>query len=77
MPIRSQFETEAEWLDHLRSWFAGQALAGQLASFANATWLDAAIAAAETRGIGFPEHVAGSCYDLADAMLAEREKAKA
>lgn len=43
----------------MRDWFAGQALAGTMASgrcISNA-----------------PEWVPGYCYDVADAMLAERE----
>ena len=45
----------------LRDWFAGQALAG---------WL-----AVETGTImGYEPSIAKGCYDLADAMLAEREK---
>jgi hypothetical protein len=26
MPLRNQFNTDEEWLAHLRLWFAGQAL---------------------------------------------------
>ena len=26
MPLRAQFDTEAEWLDHLRLWFAAVAM---------------------------------------------------
>ena len=45
-----------------RDWFAGQALAGWLASFSPDDCDPA------------PERLAGFVYDLADAMIAERER---
>lgn len=45
----------------LRDWFAGQALAGEMAC--------------EVVGNGQMTQVAERCYMIADAMLAEREKA--
>lgn len=64
MPIRSQFDTEAEWLEHVRMYFAGQALAGELASQSHeSTWR---LSAAEI--------LASRCYQFADAMLAERAR---
>lgn len=48
---------------HLRDWFAGQALAGWLASFPSDTAVKA-------------EGVARFSYQIADAMLAERAKAE-
>lgn len=65
MPIRSQFETEAEWLDHLRSWFAGQAIADILATVHPMSIEQEANA-----------KLAGMAYAIADAMLAERSKDK-
>jgi hypothetical protein len=52
----------------LRDWFAGQALAGWLASYSK----DAHHPASE--GENQSEHLAGFSYDLADAMMAERAK---
>lgn len=49
---------------HLRDWFAGQALAGQLA-FSPSDSFDKAHQ---------PADVARICYQMADAMLAERAK---
>jgi hypothetical protein len=40
MPIRSDFKSERDWLEHLHIWFAGQALNGMLAAgqtFSNTT----------------------------------------
>lgn len=47
-----------------RDWFAGQALAGLLAS---GTY--------NNSGVGFAEHIADRCGEIADAMMAERAKA--
>lgn len=46
----------------LRDWFAGQALAGEMA-----TWTDA-------KPENYAEKVAARCYAMAAAMLAERAK---
>lgn len=59
MPTRPQFETEKEWLEHLRLWFAGQALTGLL------------MGPKDELGIFTLEERA---YQRADAMLAERQK---
>lgn len=59
MPTRPQFETEKEWLEHLRLWFAGQALIGLL------------IGPKDELGIYTLEEMA---YQRADKMLAERQK---
>ncbi len=56
MPKRDEFKTEAEWLEHLRLWFAGMALQGWIASFAG------------SEGIVVPEKSANLAYELADAM---------
>ena len=54
----------------LRDWFAGQALAGQLASLTSAE-----VVAAIQANVPDPEAwAAESAYRFADAMLAEREK---
>ena len=58
MPVRSQFETEAEWLDHMRLWFAGQALPTAVDYFNVHDGIDEA---------------AEWCYKIADAMLEARE----
>ena len=58
MPIRTQFEAESEWLDHLRIWFAGQALAGMLAN--------------PNCGLSNGS-LARRSYNIADAMLAARK----
>lgn len=65
MPRRSQFATEAEWLEHLRLWFAGQAL-GALVAFAGRD-------AKTTWDENTPE-IVDTAYAIADAMLAERER---
>lgn len=63
MPTRPQFETEAEWLAHLRIWFAGQALAGL-----SMTWPQM------NKADDQPARIAHLAYTIADAMIAERSK---
>ena len=63
MPTRTQFESEAEWLAHLRLWFAGKALGGILACNLDYP---------ETNGK--KSGVAAVCYLYADAMITERSK---
>lgn len=58
MPLRNQFETEAEWLEHLRLYFAGQALIGLVTT-------------PETDDATFDE-IATRSWNLADAMLRQR-----
>ena len=58
MPIRPQFETEAEWIEHWRMWFAGQALAGQLSDGA---------------GVWVAKDCARQAYAYADAMIEARK----
>ena len=62
MPNRPDFETEEEWLEHLRLWFAGM--------FMNA--LESSLPIWH----GNYAIIAESSYYMADAMLAEREKGK-
>lgn len=50
----------------LLDWYAGQALAGMMA--------DPTINDQGEDWEGFCETVAGECYDIADAMMAERAK---
>lgn len=62
MPIRSQFETEEEWIAHLRMWFAGQALAAMSAELKR------------NEEYGTAMHgLASKAYVIADAMLRARE----
>lgn len=61
---RNMFSSDAEHLAALRDWFAGQALAGGLASGAP---IDGG--SAKHR-----EELAATVYAIADAMLAERAK---
>ena len=60
MPLRNQFESEAEWLDHLRLYFAAKAL--PIIHSQN-------VAGGELR---FSE-TARCAYAMADAMLVARE----
>lgn len=57
----------------LRDWFAGQALAGQLASLSNAEVLRQAMEFAKELGGTNFEWAAISAYQFADAMLKARE----
>jgi hypothetical protein len=59
MPIRAQFETESEWIDHLRMWFAGQALAS--------------LGRDKTLSPVVFDKVSTWAYALADSMLAARK----
>lgn len=56
----------------LRDWFAGQALAGSLASLIN-NYNDAKInIVSRESGLTIEQVIAKSCYSWADAMLAAR-----
>lgn len=55
---RSAFSSDEEYRAYLRDWFAGQALAG---------WCS-------DPHMGSNEKVAEGCYNVADAMLAEKDK---
>lgn len=65
-PIRSQFETEADFLDALRDYFAGQALVGII----NACAMDTL-----ENGEKIEEMFARKAYYVADAMLLARGQA--
>ena len=67
MPLRNQFESEAEWLDHLRLYFAAKAMAGL---WANQQWM---VNAHNATGKGPAYCIAKAAYESADAMLAARE----
>lgn len=58
----------------MRDWFAGMALAGELASFSTHDSCAASAKAALESGIEIEEQIAFNCYSLADAMLAARER---
>lgn len=60
----------------LRDWFAGQALAGQLASLTNAEVVKVANETAKELGTTPFEWAAASAYKFADAMLSQRESGK-
>jgi len=60
---------------NLRDWFAGQALMGELtAASIDGNHFKLWCVAADTEGVSMAEHIAREAYDMADAMLAEREK---
>ena len=58
----------------LRDWFAGIALQGELASSGNPESAQATAEASVNAGETVEKHLARICYEMADAMLAEREK---
>jgi len=58
----------------LRDWFAGQALVGELASSSTQEAVMATAQAAFASGRSAVQQVAFNCYEMADAMLAARER---
>ena len=64
------------WCDgmSLRDWFAGMALQGVLGSHANLENHMAMIETSQKKGVMCSEFVAVVAYELADAMLKERDK---
>ena len=59
MPLRNQFDSEAEWMQHMRMYFAAKAMQGICAH--HDTW-------------GFiVDEIVGQSYAIADSMLAARE----
>ena len=58
----------------LRDYFAGQALAGQLAAFTNADAIEQWVEVSRETGETQHQTVAREAYRFADAMLAERNK---
>ncbi len=77
---RSDFNTEGEWLEHMRLWFAGLAMAHMTHAERGNCLHDLKL-----RGIDPPNPrltdtvermIARMAYAQADAMLAERERAE-
>jgi hypothetical protein len=66
VPKRSDFKTYEEWIEHLRFWFAGQALVGMIASSPLCDRTD-------PKQVNKPKW-ARQAYDFADAMLAARKE---
>ncbi|QKC99158.1 hypothetical protein [Mesorhizobium sp. NZP2298] len=58
----------------LRDWFAGQALAGYLASVSTPEVMTLCSQAAKARGMEEEPFIAKVAYTFADAMLLERSK---
>lgn len=59
----------------LRDWFAGHLAAAEVASAgANFDAAEALAEAADIAGQTIPERIAFNAYEVADAMLAERQK---
>lgn len=56
----------------LRDWFAGKALAGEMASTSTAESVEATARAAERSGTTVEMRIAINCYALADAMITAR-----
>jgi hypothetical protein len=72
MPTRNQFEDDNSFLQALQDWFAGQALAGLLASISTTDAARAFADGAFQDGDSFAVHAGSMAYELADAMLAAR-----
>jgi hypothetical protein len=77
-------EAGRQWHQHdrmpgmsLRDWFAGQALSGNLASQCKSSFWAFNVIQNEENNKEALQGVARLCYDLADAMLAQREKDQA
>lgn len=58
----------------MRDWFAGMALSGELASLSTAESVEPTARAAALNGRSACEHIAFNCYEMADAMLAARNR---
>jgi cytosine/adenosine deaminase-related metal-dependent hydrolase len=58
----------------LRDWFAGQALAGHIATLSNPVNIEALLVISRNRGVPFTLHIAQMSYEIADAMLKARNK---
>lgn len=56
----------------LRDWFAGMALQGELASTAGVESTQAMAEASVEKGRDPADHLAITCYEIADAMLKAR-----
>ncbi len=80
MPKRDEFKTEAEWLAHLRLWFAGMALQGLVSNQEYGGQIqrlfdpDKRVAAQGEESETPQDYVARLAGAFADAMLKERDK---
>lgn len=66
------YDNEHYWGMDLRDWLAAKALPFLTAYYD----LDTIAAVAKERGVSVAEAVAAGAYEVADAMMAEREKRK-
>ncbi len=74
MPLRNQFESEAEWLEHMRMYFAAKAMHAELMTCGvPGEACDALVRAIKKTGESPEDHIARVAYEMADAMLAARE----
>jgi len=64
VPLRNQFESEAEWLEHMRMYFAAKALPAYLSHVSDGGSAILSRCYAEA---------AKEAYEIADAMLGARE----
>ena len=69
MPLRNQFESEAEWLEHMRMYFAAKALSAIYKDYWEGVRLHEFSCDDET----WPMNLAMDSYRMADAMIAARE----
>lgn len=58
----------------MRDWFAGQALAGTLASSGDTEQFRVLSIGAASRKVPFARHIADMSFEIADAMLVARAK---
>lgn len=77
MPIRSQFQTEQEWLEHLRLYFAAKAMQAYLQNVATGAELERKFdkqgEVANATGDESPfDYIARLSLHMADAMLKAR-----
>ena len=72
-PISDTFHPDYTGMS-LRDWFAGQALAGELATMFSIDRVRAMAKVAKEDRISESEVLAGMCYAYADAMLAARKE---
>lgn len=74
MPLRHQFETEAEWLEHLRMYFAAKAMQGLMSVPDERVYRTPNQQTYEEWQAGIYAKDAATCYAMADAMLKAREQ---
>lgn len=65
MPLRPQFETEEEWVKHLRIWFAGKAMSGIVGHIKY-----------NSDPNEYLKRLVKSSYDIADKMVAWDKRKK-